>query len=294
MEEQAEVIDQNASNGQESEEQRQGPVLFDDDLPAPAGGEGETEDDSTASGEHQTPPEGEENREPAQPAESRTFQEMRKNFNGALKDKRRLERELEELRSQLPKKEPELGPKPTLDQFDYDEAKFGEAYDAWMERKSALDRADQQRLNEQRRQQEELEAFKESYAARAKALGVDDFKESEAEVGSILNQTQTGLLMRGADDPAMLVYALSKSPERLIELSRITDPVKFTVAVAKMEMNLNTRKQNRPPPEPRISSERSTSANTGGSSALDRLREEAARTGDYSKVVAYKRQHNLR
>lgn len=293
--EQAETIDQNISNGQESE-QRSGPVLFDDLPENPSGGPEDNGGgaDQSVENDASVAPEGEGNQDPIQqPPESRTFQEMRKNFNGALKDKRRLERELEELRGKLPKQEPELGARPTLDQFDYDEAKFGEAYEAWMERKTALDRADQQRLDEQRRQQEELDAFKESYAARAKALGVDDFKESEAEVGSLLSQTQTGLLMRGADDPAMLVYALSKSPERLIELSKITDPVKFTVAIARMEMNLNTRKQGRPAPEPRVNSERSSSSHNGASSQLEKLREKAARTGDYSEVVAYKKKNGL-
>lgn len=247
--------------------------------------------------EQQTAPEVAEDgeaEEAAAPRESKTFQEIRKNLNGALKDKRRMERELEELRAKLPKPEPTLGAKPTLDQFDYDETKFSEAYDNWMERKAAMDRADQQKLDEQRRQEEEVENFKKSYKARADSLGVDDFQESEAEVGAMLNQTQSGLLMRGADDPAALVYALAKSPTRLIELSRITDPVKFTVAIAKLEIALSTRKTNRPAPEPRISSERSSSGHSASSSALEKLRDEAARTGDYSKVVAYKKQNNIK
>ena len=289
---QDEIIEQTDLGAQDNEGQQDntpqensGPALFDDGEEN-AGNEGGAE--SQQEGEQGAAEATEQTRE------SRTFQEMRKNFNGALKDKRRLERELEEIRAKLPQEKPQLGAKPTLDQFDYDEARFSEAYDKWMEQKVAQDRADQEKLNAQRREQEELENFKKSYKARSEALGVDDFQEAEAEVGGILNQTQSGLLMRGADDPAGLVYALSKSPERLIDLSKITDPVKFTVAIAKLEMNLSTRKQSRPAPEPRVSSERSSSSGVAGSSQLDRLRDEAARTGDYSKVVAYKKQHNVR
>lgn len=288
---QEEIIEQPDLGAQDNEGQQDnttqensGPALFDDGEEN-AGNEGGAE--GSHEGEHGS--EGSEQR-----GETVTFREMRKNLNGTLKDKRRLERELEELRAKLPQEKPQLGAKPTLDQFDYDEAKFSEAYDKWMEQKVAQDRADQEKLNAQRREQEELENFKKSYKARADALGVDDFQEAEAEVGGILNQVQSGLLMRGADDPAGLVYALSKSPERLIELSKISDPVKFTVAIAKLELNLTTRKQSRPAPEPRVSSERSTSTGVAGSSQLDRLRDEAARTGDYSKVVAYKKQHNIR
>jgi hypothetical protein len=264
------------------------PVLFDeaDDLESGAEGESSQPDGEGA----EVPPQG----ETPEQNESRTFRKLREISNAALKDKRRLERELEEIRAKLPKPEPTLGPKPTLDQFDYDESRFSEAYDNWMEQKAAMDRADQQRLEEQRKQQEEVENFKKSYKARADSLGVDDFQEAESEVGTMLNQTQSGLLMRGADDPAALVYALSKSPTKLIELSRITDPVKFTVAVAKLEMNLTSRKPNRPAPEPRISSERSATGHSASSSQLEKLRDEAARTGDYSKVVAYKKQNGLK
>ena len=260
------------------------PVLFEDAEELLPSGEGEGNQE--LGGEAEVPA-GEEGQ---QPRESRTFQEIRKMANGALKDKRRLERELEEIRAKLPKPEPTLGPKPTLDQYDYDETRFSEAYDNWMEQKAAMDAADRQKLADQQKQQDEIENFKKSYKARAEALGVSDFQESEAEVGAMLNQTQSGLLMRGADDPAALVYALSKSPARLIELSHITDPVKFTVAVAKLEIALSSRKTSRPAPEPRISSERSATGHSASSSQLEKLRDEAARTGDYSKVVAYKKQ----
>lgn len=264
------------------------PVLFDETEELESGVEGES---SQADGEAaEVVAQG----EAPEQNESRTFRKLREISNAALKDKRRLERELEEIRAKLPKPEPTLGPKPTLDQFDYDESRFSEAYDNWMEQKAAMDRADHQRLEEQRKQQEEVENFKKSYKARADSLGVDDFQEAESEVGTMLNQTQSGLLMRGADDPAALVYALSKSPTKLIELSRITDPVKFTVAVAKLEMNLTSRKPNRPAPEPRISSERSATGHSASSSQLEKLRDEAARTGDYSKVVAYKKQNSLK
>lgn len=270
----------------ELDNQPASPVLFEDaEELEPGDPEGEGSGEQT--GEVTETPAGEE---PQQPRESKTFQEIRKMANGALKDKRRLERELEELRAKLPKPEPTLGPKPTLDQFDYDEAKYEEAFAGWMAQKAAADDADRKKLDEQRREQEELENFKKTYQKRAESLGVSDFKEAESEVGEMLNATQKGLMMRGADDPAALVYALSKSPAKLIELSHITDPVKFTVAVAKLEMNLSARKTSRPAPEPRVSSERSATGHSASASQLEKLRAEAERTGDYSKVVAYKKQ----
>jgi hypothetical protein len=233
--------------------------------------------------------EPEEGAEPAKPAESRTFVEMRKNFKGALNDKKRLEKELADLRAKLPAPEPTLTAKPTLDQYDYDETRFSEAYDKWMEQKEALNRADQAKLDAQREEREALANFQKLYAERSKALGVDDFEEAESEVSALLNQVQAGLLMRGADDPANLVYALSKSPARLMDLAKITDPVKFTVAIAKMELSLATKKTSRPAPEPRLTSERTGTGFNASSATLEKLRDEAARTGDFTKVVEYKR-----
>lgn len=220
--------------------------------------------------------------------------EMRKNFNGALKDKARLEREMEELRAKLPKPEPALAAKPTLDQYDYDETRFSEAYDKWMEQKDALNRADQLKLDAQRQEQKAVEEFKDSYAKRKESLGVEDFDEAEAEVGSHLNQTQAGLLMRGADDPAVLVYALSKSPARLMDLAKITDPVKFTVAVAKMEIQLATKKTSRPAPEARITPERASSGFNSANATLEKLRAKAAATGDFTDVAKYKRENGIK
>lgn len=255
------------------------PVLFDDD---------DQDSDVIDAG---APPA--EDGSPAKPAESRTFVEMRKNFKGALSDKKRLEKELAELREKLPKPEPALTAKPTLDQFDYDEEKFQAAWETWIDQRDALNRADQAKLDAQRKEQEAIDNFKKSYAARKESLGVDDFDEAEAEVGSLLNQTQAGLLMRGADDPAVLVYALSKSPARLMDLAKITDPVKFTVAVAKLEISLATKKTSRPAPEERIKSERGGSGFNASSATLEKLRAKAVLSGDYTEVSAYKRKNNI-
>ncbi|CDY76103.1 Phage capsid and scaffold [Caballeronia glathei] len=255
------------------------PVLFEDE-------DQESQEQEPAEGAEQ--PEGEPPSLKGQPA-PKWVAELRKSHKEVMREKRELQRKVEELQSKLPPPVPTLGPKPTLDQFDYDEAAFGEAYDAWMQRKAAADAEDQRKVDAQRKELEEVENFKKSYADRKKSLGVDDFDEAEAEVGAILNQTQAGLLMRGADDPAVLVYALSKSPARLMDLAKITDPVKFTAAIAKMEVHLSTKKTSRPAPEPRITAERG-SGFSASSNQLDKLRAEAERTGDYSRVVAYKKQ----
>ncbi len=269
------------------------PALFeeDDDLVTPESGEQVVEGDAEAgAGETGTPPEEDD----LQTKETKRFSDMRKTFNATLKDKRRLERELEEVRAKLAPPEPTVGPKPTLDQFDYDEGRYSEAYDKWYAQKQAVDAAKARKQDAEREEQEALEAHKRSYAERARSLNVPDFADAEQEIRDVLSPIQIGLLMKGADDPAALVYALGKSSTRLLEASKITDPVKFTVHIARLETNLTAKRSTKPAPEARVTSERAATGFSSASNALDRLRAEAERTGDYTKVTAYKRQNNIR
>lgn len=265
------------------------PALFDDHDDDLLGDEGGTDGSEGAEGSEQNAVEAED--EDLDVKNTRRFADMRKKWNGTLKDKRRLERELEELRAKVAPPAPTVKAKPTLDQYDYDEERFSAAYDEWMADKSKVEAIERTKREEAQREEQTVEEFKKSYAARAKALGVDDFEDAENEIRTMLNPTQVGLMLKATDDPAALVYALSKSPGRLIELSKISDPVKFTAASVRMEIALATKKTPRPAPEARITGERTSAGSSVGSSHLDKLRSEAERTGDYSKVVAYKRKN---
>jgi hypothetical protein len=89
--------------------------------------------------------------------------------------------------------------------------------------------------------------------------------------------------------PALVVYALGKNPEKAKELSEIKDPVKFAFAVAKLEKDLKVtnRKASTRTRENRV---RNWPLSGAVDSTLERLREDAARTGNMTKVIAYKAQ----
>jgi hypothetical protein len=95
------------------------------------------------------------------------------------------------------------------------------------------------------------------------------------------------MILQGADNPALLVYALGKNPKRAKELASIKDPVKFAFAVARLETQLKvTKRKASSKPEPTISGTGRPSGSVDNT--LERLRTEAEKTGDYSKVYAYK------
>ena len=92
--------------------------------------------------------------------------------------------------------------------------------------------------------------------------------------------------MQGSENPALVVYALGKNPKKAKELAAISDPVKFAFAVAKLETQLKvTPRKTAPVPERQIRG----SAQLSGAvdSTLERLRAEADKTGDRTKVAAY-------
>jgi len=206
---------------------------------------------------------------------------------------RELEKELRETRKKLEEKEiaqkePEVGAKPTLQALDYDTDKYETAVASWYERKrkadekAALAKAEADKA--EKSWAEKLEAYQEAKAT----FKADDFDEAEASVKEVLDQTQQGIIVHGAADPALLIYALGKNEAKAKEISAIKDPVKFAFAIAKLEdqLKVSTRKP-ATQPEGRISGNSRPSGTID--STLERLRDEASKTGDFSKVVAYKR-----
>jgi hypothetical protein len=97
------------------------------------------------------------------------------------------------------------------------------------------------------------------------------------------------VILQGADNPALVVYALGKNPKKAKELSSIADPVKFAFAVAKLEKELKVMPRKSAPAPERVV--QTTGPKSGAvDSTLERLRAEAEKTGDYNKVMQYKRQ----
>ena len=243
--------------------------------------EDDSEDEVVISIGEESPPQEEETRAPE------WVRELRK----ANREKERKIRELEaKLNATATETKPvALGAKPTLESCDYDSDEYETKLAEWYEQKRAYDaaeaEAEAQRDAEAKAWQDKLDA----YAKARASLKVRDYEDAEAFALDTFDVTQQGIVLQGSDNPALIIYALGKSQKRAKELASIKDPVKFAFAVAKLETQLKvTNRKAAASPERTIS--------TGGGrisgsvdSTLDRLREEALKTGDMSKVMAYKR-----
>lgn len=98
---------------------------------------------------------------------------------------------------------------------------------------------------------------------------------------------QQSIIIASATDPAVVTYVLGRNPTKAKELAAITDPLKFARAIWELEkegIKMSTRKA--PPPERQIQSNASVRA---GTKNLDRLYEQAQKTGDWTEYLEAKR-----
>jgi len=213
--------------------------------------------------------------------------DLRKQHRELQREKRELEQRLASIQAPATPAVT-LGKKPTLEDYDYDADRFESALGDWYEKKRLVDERQAQAEAEQRAQATQWQAKLDNYGQAKTQLKVQDFDDAEHVVMESLNQTQQGIILQGAENPALLVYAMGKNPAKAKELASIKDPVKYAFAIAKLETQLKVTPRKPPAPERTISGTGPVSGSSD--SHLERLRAEAEKTGDMTKVIAYKRQ----
>lgn len=189
---------------------------------------------------------------------------------------------------------PTLGAKPKLEDHDYDTDRYEAALESWYRQKDAVESVKREQQRQAEEQQRTWQAKLDGYSKAKAELRVRDYEDAEAAVQETLNVVQQGVVLQGAENPALVVYALGKNPKKAKELAAISDPVKFAFAVAKLESQLKVTAQ-RKPPAPERSIPTSNAPISGMTdSVLERLRVDAERTGDMTKVIAYRRQQRVK
>jgi len=215
---------------------------------------------------------------------------------GLRKKQKELVRENQELKQKLQGSAPvipELGLKPTLESCDYDEDRFETSLDAWKERKRTLEAKDADKRKADEVAQADWQGRLTAYGEAKKGLKVSDFEDAEAAATELFSQTQQAILVKGAENSAVLIYALGKNPKMAQELASLKDPVAFAFAAARLETKLKvTPRKAAPLPETTVRG----SAPVSGAvdSTLARLEAEADKSGDRTKVISYKRQQRTK
>lgn len=184
----------------------------------------------------------------------------------------------------------ELGAKPKLADFDFDDDKFEAAILEWNERKRKIEAKASEREELQRKQDEAWKARLSFYEESKSKLGVADYDDAEATLSEVLSPGFPGLtapdirmniIKGGAKDPSLLIYALAKRPEKAKALAEIEDPVQFAWEASRIEATMKVNRKQPPTPE------RMPSGKKGGATidaAYDRALEKALKTGDATEL----------
>lgn len=208
-----------------------------------------------------------------------------KHLRNQLREK---SRELEDARKATSPQKIEVGEKPTLAGCEYDEEAYEQRLDQWKDRKAAAERAETDATKGNQQAQEAWNRDLQSYRDKRARLAFADVEEVEAVATSSLDQVQQAVIVKVAENPAQLLYALGKHPTKLDELSKITDPLKMAAAVAKLEGGLKvTTRRKAPEPEQVVSGNASPAAKDW-QKTLDAAEKRAEKTGDRTEVVRLK------
>jgi hypothetical protein len=207
----------------------------------------------------------------------------------AAKESARKAREAEEraaaIEAQYKPKEPEIK-RPTLEDCGFNEDVFAERMAAFV---IAEDKRKAAAAEEQNRQKASTEAYQAKLAKyhedRTK-VGVDD--DAQARVVAKLSPQQQAALMDASMDPAKVVAALAKTPKVLDELAGIKEIHRFAYKLAQVEGKITMTTKAPPPPESKLRGGLAA-ADTVARVPLEKLREKAQDSGDWSSYFSEKR-----
>lgn len=177
----------------------------------------------------------------------------------------------------------DVGERPTREQFDWDDEAYDKAIDEWNERRLQA----QQQAEQPNDLQEEAKQDVQKLTTGLTTLSYADAQEVTQSATEALTAEQQFVIASAAKEPAKLLYALGKNPDRLKALLDIRNPVKFIAEVARMETQMTTRTKTPVPPESVRQGD--TRPARSGDKELARLQKQAEASGDYTAVLAHKR-----
>lgn len=210
---------------------------------------------------------------------------------------RQAQKDLAEARKSAPQGTVELGPKPKIADFDYDEDRYEAALDKWKDQERASKQQQSAATQTAEDQQRFLVGRLEKVQRETQALGRGDAEEAVDTVRAALGEAKfagiAGLLDDGTD-AGKFFYALAKSPQQLEAIASQNDGIRLLKEITRLEGQLKMVKRRAPAA---IDTPERGSGNTipaKRDKELERLEKEAERDGDRTRIVAYKKLHGIK
>lgn len=180
----------------------------------------------------------------------------------------------------------DVGPRPTREEYDWDDDKYDAAVDEWNAKKLRAEAAQDEPNDGEAEAKQDVERLNTGIAS----LTYADAKDVVPQAMEALSAADQFIIASAAKDPGKLIYALAKNPARLSALLDIKNPVKKIAEIARMEMQMTVRSKAPPPPENVRSGDARVSV--GADKEEARLEKEAERTGDRTKLIRYRSEKN--
>jgi hypothetical protein len=208
----------------------------------------------------------------------------------------RRNKELEQLNTQREVSQaPTLGKKPIREDFNWDDDAFDTATEQWYTQKTKVESFKLSEDSKAVEVQKDYQKKFDNYAEQRESLKlkVKNYDEAEQAVRDSLDVGQQSIIVENVTRSAHMIKALGDDMKELDALSKIKDPVQFAFAVGRLEKDLKVTKRRKPTTQPEGKVSGSASSSGVVNSSLEKLRDEARKSGNYTKVAAYRKQHNI-
>lgn len=222
------------------------------------------------------------------PDDTTVLRTLRQRQREDAREKAEMRRELDALKAKLPTTEA-LGPEPQMEDFGFDEQEWKAEWVKWNGKKAQHEARQTEAQKTQQAQQAAWQTRVGEFYTKAEELRIPNLKDIEQSISDAFGDDPAGNAAKSiliySGDPR-LIAALSASPAKLSELVALKDrPVELAIAVG--ELKGKTVKKVLPKPDKAL---RGQAPSMGGDKHLAKLEAEAARTGDRSKLIAYRAQ----
>jgi hypothetical protein len=239
--------------------------------------------------EGESPTQEDEKEKAETPQWVKDTREKNRELNKKLKQR---EKELDELREKQNPNAGKLRQKPTLEDHDFDGPAYEADLEKWIGEKSADSDKRKEEANAQKAIDDEVQSRIDLYKDRKASIGkrISDYDEHVAEAEEGLSELQRhSIAYYFKESAAEIMYVIGKQPDQLEKLSKITDPTEMLLAVKDIQskMKVSARK---PKTKPETIVEGQSKTTNGNEAYLERLEKEAAKTGDRTKITAFKRE----
>lgn len=214
-----------------------------------------------------------------------------KHLRNTIKEKDKELREARKQQTHQPVTQQQLTPPPRMPQLsdegiDYDDAVYSQKVQEWAESNA---RYQSQKAEQERQQQSLQQAHQQkiaSYQERVKSLRVSGYQQAEQSVIEEVPEQIQAMIIHFAEKPEMVVLALGRNAELRQQMANATDPV----AVGRLIGSIESKAKIMPKPKNKPAATPEVKGGTGAVlNNLDKLKEKARETGDWSQYFAAKK-----